>query len=119
MVAEEAVEERRREEGSAHHVFPPGHQPLVNHLGGIIPPRVNVDAFFHDRVRPRPESLSNFVPARLYLGLGLIASGLVHDCVAEHRVLHTDRPFSARGNVENGKLQFAGGEGGGEKSHAV
>lgn len=34
----------------AHHVFPPGHQALVDHLSRIISPRVDVDALLYNAV---------------------------------------------------------------------
>lgn len=48
-------------------MFSSSHKPLVDDLGCIVPARINVDAFLHNRVGPSTERLANFVPAGLDL----------------------------------------------------
>lgn len=40
----------RRRRWYTHHMFSPSHHPLVDHLGRIISARIDVYAFFNDRV---------------------------------------------------------------------
>ena len=49
----------------SYHVFPARHEPLIDHLGGIVPPGVDVDAFLDDRVGPGAQRLADLVAARL------------------------------------------------------
>ena len=69
-----------RSEGGreTHHVLPPSHQALVDHLGGIEAARVDVNALLDDRVGPRAEHLSDLVPARLDLRLPAGGWGRAH-----------------------------------------
>lgn len=53
-------------------MFPPCHEALVNNLGGIVPPRVDVHTFLHNGIRPGAERLPNLVPAGLDLSLLLL-----------------------------------------------
>lgn len=50
-----------------HHVLPPGHEPLVDDLGGIVAARVDVHAFFHHAVGPSPQRFAGLVSTRLHL----------------------------------------------------
>lgn len=52
----------------AYHVLPPCHHPLIDDFGRKVPPGVDMNTFFNDRVGSRTQSLSSLVPARLYLG---------------------------------------------------
>lgn len=47
------------------HMLPPSHQSLVNDLGCIVSSSVDVDAFFHDRVRASSQRLAGLVSAWL------------------------------------------------------
>lgn len=49
-LAREGRRPRARQGGCliAHHVFPSGHQPLVDDLGGVVPPCIDVYTFFND-----------------------------------------------------------------------
>lgn len=42
--------ELEKEEALAYHMFSPRHQSLIDNLGGIIAPGIDVDAFLDDRV---------------------------------------------------------------------
>lgn len=57
-------------------MLPPRHQPLVNHLGRIVAPRVDMNTLLNDRVGPRSKNLSNLVPTRLDLRLLAVARRL-------------------------------------------
>jgi hypothetical protein len=46
----------------SHHVFSTGHEPLVDHLCRIVPPCINVYAFFHYRVGASSQRLSGPAP---------------------------------------------------------
>lgn len=50
-------------------MFSPRHQSLIDNLGGIVAPGIDMDAFLDDRVRASSQSLANLVSARLDLGL--------------------------------------------------
>lgn len=43
------------------------HEPLIDNLRSIIPPGVDMNAFFHHRVRPCAKRLAGLVPAGLDL----------------------------------------------------
>jgi hypothetical protein len=47
LVSRRATEER---EALAYHVFSPRHQSLIDNLGGIVAPGIDMDAFLDDRV---------------------------------------------------------------------
>ena len=68
----------------AHHMLPPGHHSFVDDLGGIVPARIDVDAFFDDRVRSCAQCLPRLVAARLDLRLGHLAVRLLR-CHGPHR----------------------------------
>lgn len=52
-----------------HHVFPAGHETLIDHLGCVVSTRVDVHAFLDDRVRACAKGLARLVSAGLYLRL--------------------------------------------------
>lgn len=52
-----------------YHMLSAGHEPLVDHLGGVIAPRVNVNALLDHRVRPGAQCFPHFVPTWLDLRL--------------------------------------------------
>ena len=58
------------------HMFASCHEALVNHLCGIVAPRVDMYAFLDNTVRARSECLASLVPARLDLRLRLRHPGL-------------------------------------------
>lgn len=59
--------------GSTYHVFPPGHETLVDDFRRVVATGVDVHTFLHDRVRASAQCLSGFVSARL--DLRLLAGG--------------------------------------------
>lgn len=64
---------------STHHMFPPGHETLVDDLRRIIATGIDVHTFLHNRVRTSAQCLSGLVSARLNLRL-LTARGLCRHC---------------------------------------
>ena len=50
------------------HMFPSGHQPLVNDFGRVVSTGLDVYAFLHHAVRSRTEGFARLVTARLDLG---------------------------------------------------
>ncbi len=70
-----------------HHVFPPGHEALVDDLGRIVATCVNVHAFFHDAVGSSPQRLASLVPTRLDLRRRLLSSHGGAGQVGEVRVV--------------------------------
>lgn len=39
-----------RELNITYHVLAPGHEALVDNLGGVVSPSINMDALLHDRI---------------------------------------------------------------------
>ena len=52
-------------------MFSPGHEALVDNLGGIVPPRVDVYALLDHGVTARTQRFPRLIPTGLDLGLGL------------------------------------------------
>ena len=44
-----------------HHILPPLHEFLVDHLACIVLARLDVHGFLHDGVRPTPQCLSGAI----------------------------------------------------------
>lgn len=78
------MDDRRLEEGTnevaTHHVLSPGHQSLVDDLGGVVTARVYVDALLDHGIRARAQRLTDLIPTRL--DGGRRASGV--DAVGTH-----------------------------------
>ena len=56
----------------ANHMLSSLHHPLVDDLGGVIPPCIDVDAFFYHGVGSGPQRLACLVPAWLDRRAGLL-----------------------------------------------
>jgi hypothetical protein len=61
----------RRSSTLANHVFPSGHEPLIDDFGGIVSPGVYVHTLFDNRVAACTQRLACLVPTWLYLCLCL------------------------------------------------